>query len=295
MVSHTANEHTNMPAAAAGTVTLGKDTVVNRFGFGTMRLPGKDIWGEPANPTEARAVLRRAVELGVNLIDTAAYYGPEVSNRLIAETLYPYPDDLIIATKIGAVRGADKSWNPGLRPEDIRAACEDNLRQLRLDQLHLVHCRQMENSDVPFTDSVATLAELQREGKIRYIGVSNVNMQQLTEAQAITQVVSVQNLYNLVHRDGEDVLDACTKQGIAFSPFFPLAIGQLGQGHGVLAEIAQRHQAAPAQIALAWLLARSPIMLAIPGTSSVKHLEENIAATAIQLTDAEVAELEHAE
>jgi len=292
MVSHSANEHSNQPAAAAGTVTLGKDTVVNRFGFGTMRLPGEDIWGEPVNPNEARAVLRRAVELGVNFIDTAAFYGPEVSNRLIAETLYPYADDLIIATKVGAVRGADKSWNPAMRPESLRAACEDNLRQLRLDQLHLVHCRHMENSDVPFTDSVAALAELQREGKIRYIGVSNINMQQLNEAQAITQVVSVQNLYNLVHRDGEDILDVCTKQGIAFSPFFPLAIGQLGQGHGVLAEIAQRHQAAPAQIALAWLLARSPIMLAIPGTSSVKHLEENIAATAIQLTDAEVAELE---
>lgn len=292
MVSHSANEHNNQPAAAAGTVILGKDTVVNRFGFGTMRLPGEDIWGEPANPNEARAVLRRAVELGVNFIDTAAFYGPEVSNRLIAETLYPYADDLIIATKVGAVRGADKSWNPAMRPESLRAACEDNLRQLRLDQLHLVHCRHMENSDVPFTDSVAALAELQREGKIRYIGVSNINMQQLNDAQAITQVVSVQNLYNLVHRDGEDILDVCTKQGIAFSPFFPLAIGQLGQGHGVLAEIAERHQAAPAQIALAWLLARSPIMLAIPGTSSVKHLEENIAATAIQLTDAEVAELE---
>jgi aryl-alcohol dehydrogenase-like predicted oxidoreductase len=289
MVSH---EHT--PAATAGTVTLGKDTVVNRFGFGTMRLPGKDIWGEPENPTEAKAVLRRAVELGVNFLDTAAYYGPEVSNRLIAETLYPYPDDLIIATKFGAIRGADKSWNPGLRPENIRAACEDNLRQLRLDQLHLVHCRQMENSDVPFVDSVATLAELQHEGKIRYIGVSNVNIQQLKDAQTITQVVSVQNLYNLVSRDGEDVLDFCTQQGIAFSPFFPLAIGQLGQGHGVLTEIAQRHSATPAQIALAWLLARSPIMLAIPGTSSVQHLEENLAATAIQLTDAEVAELEHA-
>ena len=281
-----------LPASLAGTVTLGNDTVVNRVGFGTMRLPGPGIWGEPSNPTEARAVLRRAVELGVNFIDTAAFYGPEVSNRLIAETLYPYAEDIVIATKVGAVRGADKSWNAAMDPKSLRAACEDNLRQLRLEQLHLVHCRDMKSKEVPFADSVAALAELQREGKIRHIGVSNVNLQQLTEAQAITTIVSVQNQYNLAQRNEEELVNACTQQNIVFTPYFPLAIGQLGQGQGTLATLAERYSVTPAQIALAWLLAHSPIMLPIPGTSSVKHLEENIAAAAISLTDAEITELE---
>ncbi len=291
MTTSSHSENTHLPAAVAGTVTLGNDNIVNRVGFGTMRLPGPGIWGEPSNPTEAKAVLRRAVDLGVNFIDTAAYYGPEVANRLIAETLYPYADDLVIATKIGAVRGADKSWNPAMDPKSLRVACEDNLRQLRLEQLHLVHCRYM-GPEVPFADSVATLAELQREGKIRHIGVSNINLQQLTEAQAITTIVSVQNQYNLVQRDEEELVNTCTQQSIVFTPFFPLAIGKLGQGQGTLATLAERYSVTPAQIALAWLLARSPIMLPIPGTTSVKHLEENIAAAAIHLTDAEIEELE---
>ena len=281
----------NLSATLAGTVTIGNENVINRIGFGTMRLPGPEIWGEPSNPTEAKAVLRRAVELGINYIDTAAFYGPEVSNRLITETLYPYPENLVIGTKVGAVRGSDKSWNSAMHPQSLRAACEDNLRQLRLEQLHLVHCRHME-SVVPFADSVAALAALQHEGKIRHIGVSNINQQQLAEAQGITTIVSVQNQYNLVTRDDEDLLNMCTQQNIVFMPYFPLAVGKLGQEQGLLATLAQKYSATPAQIALAWLLARSPIMLPIPGTASVKHLEENIAAAAIRLTDAEIMELE---
>jgi pyridoxine 4-dehydrogenase len=292
MTEYSAQGNRGVSAAAAGTVTVGNEFVVNRFGFGTMRLTGPGIWGEPANRDEAKAVLRRAVELGVNFIDTAAYYGPEVANRLIVEALYPYPKDLMIVTKFGATRGADKSWNAAMRPDQLRLACEENQRQLRLDQLHMVHCRYMEGADVPFAESVGVLAELQREGKIRHVGVSNVTLAQLTEAQSLVQVASVQNMYNLVQRAGEEVLEACTQQNIAFSPFFPLAIGQLGQRGGELANLAELHHATPAQIALAWLLARSPMILTIPGTSSVKHLEENIKATAIHLSEQEVAELE---
>ncbi|HEV2655079.1 MAG TPA: aldo/keto reductase [Ktedonobacteraceae bacterium] len=285
----TTNERT---ASAAGTIQLDVKTVVNRIGFGTMRLPGPGIWGEPTNPTEARAVLRRAVELGANFIDTAVYYGPDVANRLIVETLYPYPANLFIATKVGARRGADKSWRADMQPASLRAACEENLRQLRLEQLHLVHCRHVENSGVPFADSFAALAELQREGKIRHLGVSNVTLAQLREAQAIAPVVSVQNLYNLLHREGEEILEACTQERIVFSPFFPLAMGRLGQSEGPLLEIAQQHHATTAQIALAWLLKRSPMLLVIPGTSSLNHLEENFAAATIQLSDEEFHRLD---
>ncbi|GCE10697.1 aldo/keto reductase [Tengunoibacter tsumagoiensis] len=293
MTSYPSNQHQPLAAASAGTVTVGNDIIVNRIGFGTMRLPGPGVWGEPANPTEAKKVLQRAVELGVNFIDTAAYYGPDVANRLIVEALYPYPENLIIATKVGAKRGEDKSWNADMRPENIKAACEENLRQLRLEQLHLVHCRYM-TKDVPFAESVGALADLQREGKIRHVGVSNVTLEQLVEAQSITQIASVQNLYNLEHRSHEDVLQACTEQGIIFTPFFPLAMGKLGQTGGPLTAIAQHHHATPAQIALAWLLALSPMMLAIPGTSSQHHLEENIAGAAIHLTPSECATIESA-
>ncbi|GCF06761.1 aldo/keto reductase [Dictyobacter arantiisoli] len=287
-------EQGHLPAIAAGTITLGDDIVVRRMGFGTMRLPGPDVWGEPKDPDEARAVLRRAVELGVNFIDTSAYYGPEVSNRLIAEALYPYPSDLVIATKFGARRTEDKGWVADMTPERLRMACEENLRQLRLEQLHLVHCRYMDDSEIPFAESVGVLAELQREGKIRHIGVSNVSFAQFREAQAITPIVSVQNLYNMSYKQGEELLDACTKEHIAFTPFFPLAMGQLGQANSALEVLAQRYQATAAQISLAWLLARSPQMLVIPGTSSRVHLEENIAAASIHLTETDLAELEHA-
>jgi len=293
MTSEKNGEPKELSAQASGTVTLGKNLVVNRLGFGTMRLPGPGVWGEPTHPTEAKAVLQRAVELGVNFIDTAAYYGPEVANRLIQEALYPYPEELVIATKVGAKRGADQSWSADMRPERLRAACEENRRQLRLESLHLVHCRYMEDSDVPFTEAVGMLAELQREGLIRHIGVSNVTLQQLRAAQAVTSIVSVQNFYNVAFRQGEDVLEVCTREQIAFIPAFPLAMGQFEHFGNRLDTLSQRYHATTAQIALAWLLTRSPIMLPIPGTSLRLHLEENIAAASVRFTEEEMMALEH--
>jgi aryl-alcohol dehydrogenase-like predicted oxidoreductase len=230
--------------------------------------------------------------LGVNFIDTAAYYGPEVANRLIQEALYPYPEELVIATKVGAKRGADQSWSADMHPDRLRAACEENLRQLRLEQLPLVHCRYMEDTDVPFAESVGVLAALQREGIIQHIGVSNVTLEQLREAQTVTSIVSVQNFYNVAYRQSEDLLEVCTREQIVFIPAFPLAMGQFEHFGGNLDKLAQRYHATPAQIALAWLLARSPVMLPIPGTTSRPHLEENIAATGIHLTDADMMILE---
>ncbi|MBV9281784.1 MAG: aldo/keto reductase, partial [Chloroflexi bacterium] len=259
--------------------------------YGAMRLPGPGVWGEPADREGARSVLRRALALGVNLIDTADYYGDAVANRLIAETLYPYPEGLVIVTKFGAARGPDGSWRPAARPEELRAACEDNLRHLRLERLDLVHIRYSEGSGVPFAESVGAAADLRREGKIRHIGVSNVSPTQLGEAQAVAPLVSVQNLYNLADRRAGALLDACTAQGIAFMPYFPLAIGELARAGGPLPAIARRHRATPAQIALAWLLARSPVMVPIPGTSSLSHLEENVAAAALRLGKEDLASL----
>jgi pyridoxine 4-dehydrogenase len=275
-------EQHSVSARTAGTLTLGKDLVVNRLGFGTMHLPGPGAWGEPAHPEKAKAVLRRAVALGVNFLDTAAFYGPEVANRFIQEALYPYPEDLVIATKVGTKRGGDQSWRADMRPDRLRAACEENIRQLRLEPLPLVHCRYM----------VGTLAELQREGLIRHIGVSNVTLQQLREARAVTSIVSVQNFYNVAFRQGEDVLEVCTREQIAFIPAFPLAMGQFEHFGNRLETLSQRYHATTAQIALAWLLTRSPIMLPIPGTSSPLHLEENIAAAGIRFTEEEMMRLE---
>lgn len=289
MAFNQAGETPAFSVASAGTVTLGNEFVVNRFGFGTMRMPGPNAWGEPSNATEVKAVLRRAVEGGVNFIDTAAYYGPEVANRLIQETLYPYPEQLVIATKVGARRGTDQSWLADMHPERLRLACEDNLRQLRLEQLPLVHCRYMEDADVPFAESVGVLAELQQKGLIRHIGLSNVTLELLRMAQAITSIATVQNFYNVTYRHDEEVLDVCTREQIAYIPFFPLAMGQLGMFESKLTIVAQRHQATIFQIALAWLLARSPLMLPIAGTSSRVHLDENIAATTIRLTDDDMA------
>jgi len=206
MTSEKKREQKELSAQASGTLTLGKDLVVNRLGFGSMRLPGPGVWGEPAQPTEAKAVLRRAVELGVNFIDTAAFYGPEVANRLIQEALYPYPEELVIATKVGVKRGADQSWNADMHPDSLRAACEENVRQLRLEALPLVYCRYMEDTDIPFAESVGALAALQREGLIRHIGVSNVTLEQFREARTVASIVSVQNFYNVAYRQGEDLL-----------------------------------------------------------------------------------------
>jgi pyridoxine 4-dehydrogenase len=283
-------------AAAAGTSELGGDLEVRRLGYGAMRLPGPGVWGEPKDPDGAKAVLRRAIELGVNLIDTAGFYGPEVADRLIAEALHPYPDNLVIATKVGVKRGPDRSWNAHARPDEIRADVEGDLRRLKLERLDLVYLRLgdgrvLADSGVPLAESFGALAELKEEGKIRHLGLSSATLEEFEEASKIAPVAAVQNLYNLANRSSEALLEACEEEDIAFVPFFPLAIGELAKPEGRVAEIASRRGATPAQVALAWLLARSPAILAIPGTSSVRHLEENIAAASIALSREEVEEL----
>jgi aryl-alcohol dehydrogenase-like predicted oxidoreductase len=283
------------------TIRLG-DLEVQRMGYGAMRLPGKDVWGEPDDPARARGVLRRAVELGINFIDTAWYYGPLVANRLIAEALHPYPPDLVIATKLGGKRLPDKSWAPALRPEELRQGTEEDLRTLRLDRLDVVHLRSMPTAGVPLLESLDALLAMQSEGKIRHLALSNVNARELEQALARTPIVAVQNMYNvsggsgafarMTHSevdDPEGVLDLCTRKNIAYLPFFPLAVGGVSRDKPVLAAIADKHGVSPAQIALAWLLARSPIMLPIPGTSSVDHLEQNWNARRLALTPDEVA------
>jgi pyridoxine 4-dehydrogenase len=278
------------PAAAAGELTLGGDLTVRRLGFGAMRITGSGVWGEPADLDEARAVLRRAVELGVNLIDTADSYGPEVSERLIGEALAPYPDDLVIATKGGLLRGGPGDWRADCRPEHLKEACEGSMRRLRVDRIDVYQLHTVD-SRVPFAESVGALAELRDEGKVRHVGLSNVSVAQLEEARSIVPIVSVQNRYSLSDRGHEDVLDACQRQGLGFLPWFPLGSGRAARGSGPVERVARDRGASPAQIALAWLLRRSPAMLPIPGTSSVEHLEENVAAAAIELSDQEFAGL----
>ncbi len=286
---------------APATIRLG-DLEVVRLGYGAMRLPGPDVWGEPEDPARAREVLRRVIALGINLIDSAWYYGPHVSNRLIAETLHPYPKDLVIASKLGGKRLADKGWAPFCRPEELREGCETDLRELRRDALDVVHLRFMgKASPVPFAESLDAMIALKKEGKIRHLGLSNIGPAELELALARTPIVSVQNLYSVSGGAGamarmthsevespEQVLDTCTKHGIAFMPFFPLGVGSHAKPGAALAAAADRHHVTPAQIALAWLLARSPVMLPIPGTSRPEHLEENWASRAIHLTPQEV-------
>jgi pyridoxine 4-dehydrogenase len=278
-------------AAASGTFQLGGDLPVYRLGFGAMRITGKGIWGEPANRQECLAVLRRSLELGVNLIDTADAYGPNVSEELIAEALYPYPDGLVIATKGGLLRSGPDQWHPDGRPEHLREALEGSLRRLRLEQIDLYQFHRPDPK-VPFEESVGTFADMRKEGKVRHVGLSNVTTDQLSTAQKIVPIASVQNRYNLTDREHENVLNACDQQGVGFIPWFPLATGNLARPGSRLDEIAHTHGATPAQIALAWLLKRSPVMLPIPGTSSVAHLEENMAAARIQLTDDEFNEID---
>jgi len=278
------------PVAASGTLTLGGDLTVRRLGFGAMRITGQGIWGEPADPAEARAVLRRAVELGVNLIDTSDAYGPEVSERLIAEALYPYPAGLVIATKGGLLRGGPNNWYPDGRPEHLRAALEGSLKRLRLERIDLYQLHRVD-PNVPLEDSVGTLAELRSAGKIRHIGLSNVNTDQLAQARKIVPVVSVQNRYSLTDRASENLVDLCEREGLGFIPWFPLATGNLARPGGRLDQIARDHRATASQIALAWLLKRSRTMLPIPGTSSVAHLEENLGAVGVKLSDEEFAAL----
>jgi pyridoxine 4-dehydrogenase len=273
----------------AGTLQLG-DLAVKRLGFGAMRLCGPGIWGEPEDPEAAEAVLRRVVELGINLIDTADAYGPEVNERQISSALYPYPEDLVIATKGGLVRTGPRSLEPNGRPQHLREACEGSLRRLKVDTIDVYQLHRPDPR-VPFEDSVWALAELRDEGKIRHVGLSNVGVRELVTALDIVPIVSVQNRYNLTDRSSEAVIETCEREGITFIPWFPLATGKLASPGGALDEIASRHDATPAQVALAWLLAKSPVMLPIPGTSSVGHLEENAAATELELSDDELATL----
>jgi pyridoxine 4-dehydrogenase len=278
---------------AVGTIAIGERTV-RRFGFGAMRITGPGIWGPPPDHDGAIAVLRRAVELGVNLIDTADSYGPNVSEELIAEALYPYPEDLLIATKGGLVRtGPGRGWPADGRPEHLREACEGSLRRLRLDTIELYQDHRPDPK-VPYEISIGALKELQAEGKIRHVGVSNVSLDQLETAREIVEVVSVQNRFSLIDRSSQDVLDRCEELGIAFFPWAPIESGHLAQPGGPVDRIASRHDATPAQVALAWLLAHSPVILPIPGTSSVEHLEQNLGAASLRLSQDELAELESA-
>ncbi len=277
-------------AATAGTFALGGDLVVNRLGFGAMRLTGEGIWGEPEDLEEARRVLRRAVELGVNLIDTADSYGPEVSERLIGEALHPYPKDLVVATKGGFTRPRGR-WVPNGRPEHLREASEGSLRRLKVERIDLYQLHRPDPK-IAFEDSVWALAQLRDEGKIRHVGLSNVGVRELEIALDIVPVASVQNRYNLSDRSSEALLQACEREGVGFIPWYPLASGRLSRPGGSLEEVARRHEATPSQAALAWLLGHSPAMLPIPGTSSVAHLEENVAAAALELAEEEMAMLE---
>jgi len=276
-------------ASTAGTVRFG-DIEVNRLGFGAMRITGDGVWGPPDDRDAALAVLRRAVELDVQLIDTADSYGPDVSEELIAEALHPYPEGVLIATKGGLERTGPGQWPRNGRPDHLREACEGSLRRLQVDQIDLYQLHSPDD-DVPYEESVGALAELMDEGKIARIGVSNVNSVQLATARGLTDVVSVQNRFNLSDRSNEDVLDTCTEDGLAFLPWFPLGSGQPAD---VASEIAEDRGVNPHQVAIAWLLARSPVIAPIPGTSSAAHLEENVAAAEVELGDEELQRLSEA-
>ena len=278
---------TGATAADAGTVDLGGDLTVNRLGFGAMRITGQGIWGDPPDRNEARAVLRRALELGVNFIDTADSYGPNVSDELIAEALHPYPEDLVIGTKGGLVRPGPGRWDPDGRPEYLREACEGSLRRLRLDQIPLYQFHRPDPA-VPLEESIGTLLALKDEGKIRHIGLSNVNEDQLRRAQAMTPIVSIQNRYNPADRKSDSLVDLCEQEEMVFLPWAPI---QNLDRSPALTDIAERYGATVHQIALAWLLARSDTMLTIPGTGSVGHLEENVTAAGLRLEPDEIAAL----
>lgn len=279
-----------LPVSASGTLSLGGDLTVYRLGFGAMRITGPGVWGEPRDRDEAIRVLRRAVELGVNLIDTADSYGPHVSEELIREALHPYPEGLVIATKAGLVRTGPDQWYPVGRPEYLRQECEMSLRRLRLERVDLFQLHRIDPL-VPAEEQVGELRDLRQEGKIRHIGLSNVGVEDVERARRIVEIVSVQNRYNLVDREFEPVLEHCGQQGLAFIPWFPVATGRLAEPGGPLADIAREVGATPAQVAVAWLLRRSPVILPIPGTSRVPHLEENVAAAAVTLSEEQMAQL----
>ncbi|HEX8246373.1 MAG TPA: aldo/keto reductase [Longimicrobium sp.] len=281
-------------ASAGGTLRLGGDLPVHRLGFGAMRITGPGIWGPPRDRDECLRVLRRVPGLGVNLIDTADSYGPYVSEELIAEALHPYPEGLVIATKAGLERAGPDQWTPNGRPEHIRRALDGSLRRLRVERIDLYQLHRID-PEVPRDEQFGVLAELQGEGKFRHFGLSEVGVEEIEAARRVLPVVSVQNRYNLQDRaQWEDVVEFCGREGIAFIPWFPLAAGPLAREGGPVDRIARSLGATPGQVALAWLLRRSPVMLPIPGTSQVKHLEENVAAAAVELDDAAMRELDEA-
>ena len=280
-------------AQASGTFALGGDLPVNRLGYGSMQLTGDGVWGDPKDPDEAVRVLRRAVELGVTLIDTADSYGPVVAEQLIKKALHPYPDGLVIATKAGLTRSGPGDWRPVGRPEYLRQQVELSLRNLGLERIDLHQLHRID-PQVPLADQVGELKLLQDEGKIRHIGLSEVSIDELEQARTIAEIVSVQNLFNLSNRSAEPLLEHAEAEGIAFIPWFPLATGELSKPGGPLDAQARQHDATPSQLALAWLLRRSPVMLPIPGTSTVAHLEDNLAAASLQLSDDEFAALSDA-
>ena len=277
-------------AAASGVFKIGGDLRVHRLGFGAMRLTGPGVWGEPKDPAEARRVLRKAVDLGVTLIDTADSYGPEVSERLIAEALHPYPRNLVIATKGGLTRSGPEKWAPVGRPEYLRQCVELSLRRLKVDRIDLYQLHRIDPK-VPAAETLGALKELKRAGKIRHVGLSEVSVAEIRHARKILPIVSVQNLYNLGNRQSEAVLEYCEAEGLGFIPWFPLAAGKMARPGGILDAAAQRHGATVSQLALAWLLQRSPVILPIPGTSSVAHLRENIGGAGVELTAPEWAEI----
>jgi pyridoxine 4-dehydrogenase len=277
-------------AGNAGEFVIGNDLRIARMGFGAMRITGKGVWGEPADRPEAIRVLRRAVELGINFIDTADSYGPSVSEEIIAEALHPYPAGLAIATKGGFERPGPNQWVENGKPEHLKAACEGSLRRLRLALIDLYQLHRIDPK-VPAEDQLGTLKDLQAQGKIKHIGLSEVSVRQIQHARNIVPIVSVQNRYSVSDRGSEDVLEYCEKEGIGFIPWFPLAAGKLSGADSSISRVAHRSKATPSQVALAWLLARSPVILPIPGTSSVKHLEENVAAAGLRLDEDAMHEL----
>jgi aryl-alcohol dehydrogenase-like predicted oxidoreductase len=280
-------------AASSGTFAIANDMIVNRLGFGAMRITGEGIWGDPKDPAESKRTLKRLLDLNVNFIDTADAYGPEVSENLIAEALHPYPKELVIATKGGLTRQGPNQWVPVGRAEYLRQQVEMSLRRLKLERIDLYQLHRFD-SKVPVEESLGELRKMQEEGKIRHIGISETNLAEVRQAQKIVDVASVQNKYNITDRGHEDVIDYCEKQKIAFIPWFPLAAGELVKPGGELDTLAKKHNATMSQIALAWLLHRSPVMLPIPGTSKVDHLEQNVAAAELKLSATEWESLEQA-
>jgi aryl-alcohol dehydrogenase-like predicted oxidoreductase len=285
-----ASSHQQAPASKAGEFLIGNDLGVARLGYGAMRITGPGVWGPHADHAEAIRVLRRAVELGINFIDTADSYGPHFSEELIAEALFPYPANLAIATKGGFDRPGPDQWVENGRPEHLRSACEGSLRRLRLERIDLYQLHRIDPK-VPAEDQLGVLKELQAEGKIKHIGLSEVSVDQIKHAQTIIPIVSVQNRYSLTDRAHEDVLDYCEEKNLGFIPWFPLAAGKISGSDSPLRRLAAHLKATPSQIALAWLLSRSPVMLPIPGTSSVAHLEENVAAAGLKIDESEIHEL----